>query len=104
MRRQKKYRRSYQPKSQLPTLIIMCIALLAILFFGKIFSETLARTFVDDVEQVDVLPTHLSAITTEQDAHAAAIEEDATATSCEIIGLAFRGSALKLLALLVNER
>ena len=53
MRKRHIYTQGDRATSKLPTIIIMCIVLFCILYFGKSMSESVARIFVDEEPAVD---------------------------------------------------
>lgn len=54
MRKRNLYRQSENSSSKIPTIIIMCIILFAILYYGKSMSEHVAKVFVPDEPTTDV--------------------------------------------------
>lgn len=54
MRKRNLYHQSERSSSKIPTIIIMCVILFAILYYGKSMSERVAKVFVPDEPSVDV--------------------------------------------------
>lgn len=54
MRKRHLYRQAERSSSKIPTIIIMCVILFAILYYGKSMSEHVAKVFVPDAPQIDV--------------------------------------------------
>lgn len=58
MRKRRIYQQNKKPKSHIPTIIIMSVALFVILYFGKGMSDDIAGFFAPSVPVTDDMAAH----------------------------------------------